>query len=26
LDNRILTKRYGQSFLSAMPKCAVEVV
>jgi ATP-dependent DNA helicase DinG len=26
LDNRILTKRYGQSFLTALPKCAVEVV
>jgi ATP-dependent DNA helicase DinG len=26
LDNRILTKQYGQSFLSALPKCPVEVV
>lgn len=26
LDNRILTKRYGQSFLDAIPKCPVEVV
>jgi ATP-dependent DNA helicase DinG len=26
LDNRILTKRYGQSFLDALPKCPVEVV
>lgn len=26
LDNRILTRRYGQSFLSALPKCPVEVV
>jgi ATP-dependent DNA helicase DinG len=26
LDNRILTKRYGQSFLNAIPKCPVEVV
>ena len=26
LDNRILAKRYGQSFLSAMPKCSMEVV
>ena len=26
LDNRILTKRYGQSFLAAMPKCPLEVV
>lgn len=26
LDNRILTKRYGQSFLNALPKCPVEVV
>ena len=26
LDNRILAKRYGQSFLSAMPKCSLEVV
>jgi ATP-dependent DNA helicase DinG len=26
LDNRILLKRYGQSFLDAMPKCPVEIV
>jgi ATP-dependent DNA helicase DinG len=26
LDNRVLTKRYGQSFLDAIPKCPVEVV
>ena len=26
LDNRILTKQYGQAFLDAMPKCPVEVV
>lgn len=26
LDNRILTKRYGQAFLDAVPKCPVEVV
>lgn len=26
LDNRILTKQYGQSFLDAMPKCPVEIV
>ena len=26
LDNRILTKRYGQSFVDALPKCPVEVV
>jgi ATP-dependent DNA helicase DinG len=26
LDNRVLTKRYGQSFLDALPKCPVEVV
>jgi ATP-dependent DNA helicase DinG len=26
LDNRILTKRYGQTFLDAVPKCPVEVV
>lgn len=26
LDNRILTKKYGQSFLDAAPKCPVEVV
>ncbi len=26
LDNRVLTKRYGQQFLDAVPKCPVEVV
>jgi ATP-dependent DNA helicase DinG len=26
LDNRILAKRYGQSFLDALPKCPMEVV
>lgn len=26
LDNRILTKNYGQSFLAALPQCPVEVV
>jgi Rad3-related DNA helicase/REP element-mobilizing transposase RayT len=26
LDNRVLTKRYGRSFLDALPKCPVEVV
>ena len=26
LDNRILTKRYGQAFFDAIPKCPVEVV
>lgn len=26
LDNRVLTKRYGQAFLDAIPKCPVEVV
>ncbi len=26
LDNRILTKRYGQSFLKALPTCPVEIV
>lgn len=26
LDNRILAKRYGQSFLAALPKCPMEVV
>jgi ATP-dependent DNA helicase DinG len=26
LDNRILTKQYGQAFLDAVPKCPVEVV
>jgi ATP-dependent DNA helicase DinG len=26
LDNRTLTKQYGQSFLDALPKCPVEIV
>lgn len=26
LDNRLLTKRYGQAFIDAMPKCPMEVV
>ncbi len=26
LDNRVLTKRYGQAFLDAIPACPVEVV
>ena len=26
LDNRVLTKKYGQAFLDAAPKCPVEVV
>ena len=26
LDNRVLTKRYGQAFLDAIPKCPLEVV
>ena len=26
LDNRVLSKRYGQSFLEAMPKCPMEIV
>lgn len=26
LDNRILTKQYGQTFLEALPECPVEVV
>ena len=26
LDNRVLAKQYGQSFLDAMPKCPMEVV
>lgn len=26
LDNRILTKRYGQAFLDSIPKCPVEVI
>jgi ATP-dependent DNA helicase DinG len=26
LDNRILTKQYGQAFVDALPKCPVEVV
>lgn len=26
LDNRLLTKRYGQTFLAALPKCPVEII
>ena len=26
LDNRVLTKQYGQAFLDALPKCPMEVV
>lgn len=26
LDNRVLTKRYGQAFLDALPKCPQEIV
>ncbi len=26
LDNRILTKRYGQAFLGALPKCPLEII
>jgi ATP-dependent DNA helicase DinG len=26
LDNRLLTKQYGQAFIDAMPQCPVEVV
>jgi len=26
LDNRLLTKRYGQAFIDALPKCPVEIV
>jgi len=26
LDNRVLTKQYGQSFLDALPKCPMEIV
>jgi ATP-dependent DNA helicase DinG len=26
LDNRVLTKPYGRTFLSALPQCPVEVV
>lgn len=26
LDNRILTKRYGQAFLDALPRCPLEIV
>ena len=26
LDNRVLTKQYGQAFLDAVPKCPVEIV
>ena len=26
LDNRVLTKKYGQAFLDSLPKCPVEIV
>ena len=26
LDNRILSKKYGQAFLEAVPRCPVEIV
>lgn len=26
LDNRVLTKKYGQAFLNSVPKCPVEIV
>ena len=26
LDNRVLTKKYGQMFLNSIPKCPVEIV
>lgn len=26
LDNRVLTKKYGQAFLDALPKCPVEIL
>jgi ATP-dependent DNA helicase DinG len=26
LDNRVLTKRYGQIFLDSLPKCPTEIV
>ena len=26
LDNRILTKRYGQAFIDALPPCPLEIV
>ena len=26
LDNRVLSKRYGQAFLDALPKCPIEIV
>jgi ATP-dependent DNA helicase DinG len=26
LDNRVLTKKYGQMFLNSVPKCPLEVV
>ncbi|MDQ6632242.1 MAG: DEAD/DEAH box helicase [Verrucomicrobiota bacterium] len=26
LDNRVLAKRYGQSFLDALPKCPIEII
>jgi ATP-dependent DNA helicase DinG len=26
LDNRVLTKKYGQAFLDSVPKCPIEIV
>jgi Rad3-related DNA helicase len=26
LDNRVLSKRYGQAFLDALPKCPMDIV
>jgi ATP-dependent DNA helicase DinG len=26
LDNRVLTKKYGQAFLDSVPKCPVEII
>jgi ATP-dependent DNA helicase DinG len=26
LDNRVLTKKYGQAFIDALPKCPVEII
>jgi ATP-dependent DNA helicase DinG len=26
LDNRIITKPYGRSFMQALPKCSVEII
>jgi ATP-dependent DNA helicase DinG len=26
LDNRVVTKAYGRSFLKALPECPVEIV